>query len=88
MNCDACGLPLETYVKCASCGALTNAPTVPHDDLLGLTYVDITTPDCDKWLNLFLGEDCIALVDNQMIADRIRRIASERKPSTLSTKGE
>jgi len=42
-------------------------------------YVDITTKDCDGWLNLFIGDHVLTLVRNQHIADLIRAIATKRK---------
>lgn len=44
----------------------------------GFNYVDITTKGCDGWLNLFFGEDIIALVRNVDLATRIRATTPRR----------
>ena len=42
-------------------------------------YVDITTKDCDGWLNLFIGDHVLTLVNNKYIANLIRAVAVKRK---------
>jgi hypothetical protein len=44
----------------------------------GFNYVNITTKGCEGWLNLFLDDEIIALVQNNYIASRVRACATER----------
>lgn len=46
----------------------------------GFNYVDIVSDGCAGWLNLFFGDDVVALVDNVELANRIR---SEIKPRSM-----
>ena len=41
-------------------------------------YVDVVGKGCEGWLNLFFGDHCIALVNNQSLADEIRRAIKPR----------
>ena len=45
-------------------------------------YVDITTKGCEGWLNLFFGQQCVALVDNIHIANEMRRSIKPMKRLT------
>ncbi len=42
-------------------------------------YVNVVGKGCEGWLNLFFGDDCIALVNDTKLADRIRATIPERE---------
>ena len=44
-------------------------------------YVNVVGRGCEGWLNLFFGDEIIALVNNVALADEIRKTISERKPN-------
>jgi len=46
--------------------------------IMKLNYVNITAKDCDGWLNLFVGEHCLCLVNNAYLADHIRAQIPEK----------
>jgi len=46
---------------------------------MGFNYVNIEKKGCEGWLNLFVDEHVIALVQNVYLANRIRALATERK---------
>ena len=41
-------------------------------------YVNIVGPGCEGWLNLFFGDEVIAMIDDVAMADKIRKIVKER----------
>ncbi len=43
-----------------------------------LNYVNIVTKGCEGWLNLFVDDHVIAMVDNVYLADKIRAEIPER----------
>ena len=43
-------------------------------------YVNIVGEGCEGWLNLFFGDECIAMIDNVVLADEIRKTCKERNP--------
>lgn len=44
------------------------------------TYVNIKCEGCEGWLNLFYGDQCIALVKNVSIANSMRENIKEKPP--------
>ena len=52
---------------------------------MGFNYVNITTKGCEGWLNLFVDEHVIALVQNVYLANRIRDLATERNNQSLDS---
>ena len=46
-------------------------------------YVNVVGRGCEGWLNLFFGDDIIALVNNVELANKIRKTISERKPNDM-----
>lgn len=42
------------------------------------TYVNIISKDCDGWLNLFFGNECIAMVDDPHVASMMREEIEEK----------
>ena len=47
--------------------------------MIEFNYVDITTKGCEGWLNLFIDDECVALVKNEYIANKIRKIVKKKK---------
>jgi len=45
---------------------------------MDFNYVNINTKGCEGWLNLFIDEYCIALVNDIEIADEIRKVAENK----------
>jgi len=45
---------------------------------MGFNYVNIVTKGCEGWLNLFVDDHIIALVQDIYLANRIRALATER----------
>jgi len=41
-------------------------------------YVNITTNGCEGWLNLFFGDECIAVITSVYLADKIRSEVPKR----------
>jgi len=39
------------------------------------TYVDVVGEGCEGWINLFFGDDCIALIDNPKLAAEIKKVS-------------
>jgi hypothetical protein len=51
--------------------------------------VDITVgKGCEGWLNLFWGDYCVALVDNAVIADQMRKVIHPKPSAALSGNGK
>lgn len=42
-------------------------------------YVDITTKGCEGWLNLFFGDEIVAMVRNKALASEIRKVTPPRQ---------
>lgn len=40
----------------------------------GFKYVNVTTPGCAGWLNLFFDEYCVALVNSAKVANQMRKV--------------
>ena len=56
-------------------------------NLVGFSYVDITTKGCEGWLNLFWGDYCVALVNNVDIANQMRQILPTKNTDKISADG-
>ena len=52
----------------------------------GFNYVNVTSPGCKGWINLFHGNDILCLVDNVELADRIKKNVPERDLSNPARK--
>lgn len=51
-------------------------------EITGFSYVNVTTKDCEGWLNLFFDDYPIALVNNAHIANQLRERIPERVLTT------
>jgi hypothetical protein len=60
--------------------------TLPPDVVF--SYVDVTTKGCEGWLNLFWGDHCVALVDNAVIADQMRKVIAHKSNTEINRKGK
>ena len=47
---------------------------------MGFNYVNIVSvnEECDGWLNLFFDDECVAMVDNVDLANRMRENIPEK----------
>lgn len=48
-------------------------------DQTKFTYVDVVSPGCEGWLNLFFGDQIICLVDNKKVAEQMRLVLDEKQ---------
>jgi len=55
---------------------------------VAFSYVDVTTKGCEGWLNLFWGDHCVALVDNAVIADQMRKVIAHKPNIETNRKGK
>lgn len=76
--------PPPSHAKCSRCGTPYGGKSEKHaagvkfcndlpQDAVGFSYVDVTSPNCEGWLNLFWGDYCVALVNNAYIAEQMRQ---------------
>lgn len=76
-SCPKCLLLMARcdFKFCPDCGAQLDSPS-PSDatdcSRQPFRYVDVTSPGAEETLNLFFEGDCVAWVDNKLLAERIR----------------
>ena len=76
------GRPLTVYPEKPTSSCM-------RDSVVGFSYVDITVGrGREGWLNLFWGDHCVALVDNAVIADQMRKVISCKPNAGLTLSGE
>jgi hypothetical protein len=42
--------------------------------LMKFTYVDVVGKGCDGWINLFFGDECIALINDPVQAAEMKKV--------------
>ena len=50
---------------------------------MDFNYVNVINKGCEGWLNLFFGDNCIALVRDIDTADEIRKVTRNRQEVTF-----
>ena len=75
---------LKAEGKCPSCGRpdVSDCPPAAGcyvSEPPRFSYVDVIGEGCEGWLNLFFGQQCVALIDNVFLANEIRE-AIKPKP--------